>query len=187
MKFIKDKVNKSWLLGVCEFNSFFVVNSCDTNCMTSFIEYLSFYYIVKVDNQNIATLYRFKCVMGVGKIVSDNFYSYYYVCRDNYLYDKIVKFFSSNKLISFKRVEYERFRYVLHKKYFNQIGCNNVEYLNNYIKKYCVCYKNLIEHLNSIISNKRDLAIAKFNFYKTIKIFLIFLILYVLKDRVQTS
>ena len=183
MKFSRNKIDRKWLLGISEFHSFFVVESLQTSCLTGFLENLNFFFIVKTSYRDIATLYRFKTYMGVGKIVFEKESGYYYVCRESYLYEKIIKFFSGNPLLTSKRIEYERFRYVLHKKYCNEISCSNLNYMNLYISRYCVCYKNLTCCLKKCIEDKKNKSIAKAFFYLQTRIFLLFL--YFLKDKVR--
>ena len=164
------KIQKHWIIGITEFNGFFIVRKKQNNTFSdieSFVDNLEVVFIICLPLEDIQTAYKFKKILKVGKVVSDEKKCFYYVNSISHHYLRVCKYFNG-MLLSKKRIEYERYRYVVYKIYNNEI--ENINYIDSYIDKYCgnnFYYLTLISKANEL---KFQLALNKKLFYHTYSI-----------------
>ena len=175
LKFDSTRADRKWLLGITEFNGEFVVICNDYRNYSTFLENVKFYYIVIFPLKDVQTAYKFKSFFKVGKVLQSNRFCYYFVERVDHHYKRIMKFFNGTKLLSKKRIDYERYRYVLFKVYNKAVDDSNYNDIRKYLKCYVVTESIYLEDLLHAVNQKVLDSIVKKNFYYNFKLVLFYI------------
>lgn len=139
-------LHAQWIIGFIDGKGFFNIHTRKNIQEIYGIEIIS-EFVVVLPQKDIQVLYALKSYFGCGVVKNNSFV----IKNRKHLYDKIIPFFEKHKLLTKKRIDFEKFRFVvkfmIEKKHFTDKIDQDLENLKDFkdlgeLKKCLLYFEN---------------------------------------------